>query len=487
MRRRSFLLSAGAAALAPARARPAGAELRLAGELDAAIGGVMARGLAPGLAVAIYSREGSYARGFGVTDVATGERASADTAFYVASSTKGLTSLALAALHQRRVLDLDSTLSAYAPDAPFPAAVRPDQARLRDLLAHAGGIQNDPIAYRVAFTGEHDPKTLWRLLAASRPNLNAPLGKFEYTNTGYNLVTILTDRRLGVRWQDLLRREIFAPAGLTRSTARMSQARAAGWSIARPHELAADGQVRRTYLEKTDQTMQSAGGVVMSARDAARYLELMVEDGCIGGRQVVSAEAVRATRVPVAKVGQQFLAYTRDQYGLGWYLGGYDGQRMLHDFGAFSGFRAHVSYLPDAGIGVAAFVNDDTLAFPLVDAVANLVYDRLGGRADARQRFDTAVDGVAQRRAALVAQFAARASRPWTLTRPRAAYAGAYANPDWGRIDVAVAGDEITLRMGIMHGVAQPFTAPDSLRVELAPGAGSAIVFEGSGPRPRRW
>lgn len=489
MNRRVLLLAASATALsrpaiAARRERPGG--YRLAADLDAAIDKAMALGVAPGLAVAVYSREGVYTRAFGVTDIATGERTTIDTAFYVASTTKSLTSLALAALHHRGELDLDSTLAAYAPGAPFPAGVRPAEVRLRDLLSHRGGIENDPISYRLAFTGQHDPETLWRLLAASQPNPKAPLGRFQYTNVGYNIATILTDRRLGVRWQDLLQREIFGPTRMTHTTALMSQAQAAGWSIAKPHGLGASGRMERIYLEKTDQTMQSAGGVVMSVRDAALFLELLIEDGRLERRRIIPATTMQAVRAPLAVVGDTWSEYRRGYYGLGWYLATYRGERMLHDFGGFPGFRSHLSYLPDRNIGVAAFINDTTAADPLVDAIANYVYDLTGGHGDSGARFDAALAAVSARRDALVKRNDAisRAGRPWTLTRPRSAYAGAYSSPLAGRIEIGVEGEAMRVGFGVLHAVAEPFTLPDAVRVELAPGSGTVIQFEGQGPAP---
>jgi CubicO group peptidase (beta-lactamase class C family) len=487
MIRRSLLVGAGALALggsARARTPSAACRFKLASDLDSAIARAMAMNASPGLAVAVYSRDGVYASGFGVTDIDTGERATADTAFYVASSTKSLTALALSILHQRGDFNLDETLAAYAPDAPFPEAVRPREVRFRDLLSHTGGIENVPIGYRVAFTGQHDPETLWRLLAASKPNLQAPLGHFKYTNIGYNIATVLTDRRLGRRWQDLLHREIFKPAGMTRTTAVMSRAKAAHWSIAKPHGLSSSGRVERIYLEKTDQTMQSAGGVIMSANDAVRWLEFLVEGGRIAGRQVVSATALQPTMTPLAQVGARFAEYAREQYGLGWYVGSYRGERMLHDFGSFAGFRAHVSFLPDRGIGVAAFVNDETVAFPLVDVLANYIYDSTGGREDAATRFEAGLASVNLNRNMLQEQAASRAAHPWLLSRPRAAYAGVFESKEMGRLEVAVEGDAIQVRFGILHALAEPFTLPESLRVELAPGSGSVLAFDREGAIP---
>lgn len=464
----------------PSRAFP------LAADLDAAVSRAMGVGVSPGLGVAVYSRDGVYTRGFGVTDVGANERVSADTAFYIASSTKPLTALALATLHQRGVLNLDDPLAAFAPDAAFPAETRANEVRLRNLLSHTGGIANNPLGYRVAFTGQHDPETLWRLLAISSVNAEAPLGTFDYTNVGYNIATVLTDRRLGVAWQDLLQREVFAPAGMVRSSARMS--RATDWAVAKPHILTPEKALARIYLEKTDQTMQSAGGVIMSANDAARWLELMVADGRIGGRQVISPEVIAATREPLAAVGAEQEGYQRDNYGLGWHMGPYREERLYHHFGGFAGFAAHVSYMPARGVGVAVFNNNNVVGTGVTHAIANYVYDKTDGHADAEQRFTTALDEAAAMRDRIAERVAAdranRAARPWTLTRPRAAYAGAYENEAWGRIEIAAEGEALNLRFGVLRATATAYTRPDSLRVEFVPGSGAGIDFGGEEPVP---
>lgn len=124
-----------------------------------------------------------------------------------------MTALTIASLHARGTLNLDASLAELSPQNPLPPVTRPAEVRLRDLLAHVGGIANRPINFRFTASGQHDPDTLWRLLAVSEPNTSAPLGRFQYQNIGYNLATILTDRSLGVPWQNLLRREIFEPAG----------------------------------------------------------------------------------------------------------------------------------------------------------------------------------------------------------------------------------------------------------------------------------
>lgn len=494
MNRRSVLL--GAAALSACGTYgPVSSPWPIAEELDAVVTAAMQRlNTAAGLAVAVYTRQGVYARGFGVTDVTTGERVDADTAFYIASATKPLTSLALLRRAERGEIDLDQPIGAFAPDAPFPADVRPGEVTFRHLLSHTSGIECDPIGFRVAYSGQHTPDLLWRLLAHSSVNAEAPFGQFEYTNTGYNIATVLTDRHFGQRWQDMLQAEVFRPCGMTHTTARMSQAAARRWRVARPHGALPEG-ITRLYLEKTDATMQSAGGVVMSANDALKWLELMIEDGMVGGRAILSAASIEAARARIATTadGTTFAGYDRAAYGLGWYQGPYRDELLFHHFGGFVGARAHVSHIPDRGVGVAAFVNDNTVASQLTDAVANFVYDRTAGRADAQSAFDAKINELIRRRDQFFervrADRANRAGRAWTLTRPRAAYAGAYENERFGRIEISAAGEALDVAFGVMHARAEPFTAPDSIRVELLPLSGEPMVFEGpeSGPAILRY
>ena len=69
--------------------------------------------------------------------------------------------------------------------------------------------------------------------------------------------------------------------------------------------------------------------------------------------------------------------YVRTGYGLGWQVGRYRDDVLIHHFGNFSGSRAHVSFMPERGLGVAVLVNEDAVAGELADLVANYAYDIL--------------------------------------------------------------------------------------------------------------
>src|SRR5262245_57415453 len=133
MDRRSFLCAAALSPLLNACATSAAPPLR--GALQADFDEALARAAAalpsvPAFGVAVVTHGGAYVRTIGVTEVGGRELATPDTAFYIASSTKALTALAMALLDRRGAIDLDQTIAAFAPDAPFPASARPDAVRL---------------------------------------------------------------------------------------------------------------------------------------------------------------------------------------------------------------------------------------------------------------------------------------------------------------------------------------------------------------------
>nr|WP_298897007.1 serine hydrolase domain-containing protein [uncultured Altererythrobacter sp.] len=229
-----------------------------------------------GVSLAVYTPDETCVAGFGVTDIETQEAVSADTAFYIASSTKSMLALSLAAMDARGELDLDQPVAEFAPTAPFSRKIPIDRITLRHLFAMSSGIKNPAYVYRVAFSGEYTDDQLWDLIGATERNRSSSIqfGKFRYSNWNYNLASRLFEAQYSLRWQDMLAREVFDKLGMSRTTAFMSRAAEEGWSLARPHAtLDPDGTVR-SYLEKTDATMQSAGGVIMSGNDALKWLEI---------------------------------------------------------------------------------------------------------------------------------------------------------------------------------------------------------------------
>jgi CubicO group peptidase (beta-lactamase class C family) len=451
-------------------------------ETDAWMSDALARlEVLPGLAVAVVVDDRVVlARGWGVADREANLPATEETVYYIASATKSFTALAAAILDARGAIDLESSFASHVHGIAIDPALVPEQVRLRDFLTHTSGIENDPIASRLAYTGEHDPELLGRLLAKCAPAEDAPLGAFRYSNAGYNIVTILTDREIGKPWQDLLRDEIFEPLGMKRTTAYVSRVREQAWPMAAPYSGAPVDGNHRIALEKHDDTMQSAGGMMTTARDLGRWLAFQLGDGRLDGEQIVDAAIVRGTRDPLVEASGR-PPFGGDHYGLGWWIGSYRGHELVHHSGGFAGFRSLVSFSPDGRVGVAVLGNEATVGARFVDVAAVWMYDWWLGSSEEERAAPGLLDELLAQRVELDARFAAQAEafakRKWMLSRPREAYAGTYASDLWGTVEITAENGELVVRAGRLQCVATAFEKPETMRVELVPGTGQVAAF----------
>lgn len=446
-------------------------------ELDAVVEPFFELGMAPGMAVAVVDGEDLvYARGFGVADVETGEPVRPDTLFYVASTTKSLTAAAAAVLAQRGAIDLDAPIAAALPDLALAPPLSAATITLRDLLTLTHGIADGgPVVFRTAYSGEHSPELLLRLLAAYPPAASGR--EFAYGNLGYNVAGLVLEALLGASWKEIVEREILAPVGMVDTRASLA---GAGARLAAPHEPTADG-FRRIRFAKADANLHAAGGHVSTVLDLARWLEVQLNAGRLDGRQVLPAAAIAETQRHQADQDREFGAYHRDGWGLGWDLGTYRGERLVHRFGSFAGFRSHVSFLPEKRLGVAVLVNDGALGAMVADLVANAIYDhRLDGAAAAATRratLEQAAQRVAMGRRQLADHLAERAARSQDLPHPRAAYTGAFENPDYGVMRWTLDGDALQVAIGLAESTAEVYdAAANQLRVELT-GGGEVVTF----------
>ncbi len=248
---------------------------------------------------------------------------------------------------------------------------------------------------------------------------------------------------------------------------------------------------RRTaplYLEKADATMHAAGGLVSTAPDLARFVIAQLGDGTIDGKRVLPAGVIAQSHAVQATTDDAYLDFQRSGYAWGWYSGPYKGKRMLHHFGAFAGFHAHVSFMPEANIGLVVLNNEDFLGARLTSLIADHVYGTLlhepGIEATSAARFDELLQKASELPQVVAKQRATIDGRAWHLSRPREAYAGTYTHALLG--DISVAWDTtgaMVLRWGRLAAIGTAYELPDHVRVEFVPNAGDVLAFLVRGER----
>ncbi|MXR41903.1 serine hydrolase [Halobaculum sp. WSA2] len=354
----------------------------------------------PGVSVAVVDPDGvRYAEGFGARDLAGNRPATPETLYGVGSVTKSVTALALAQLSEAGMLDFDDPVSEHLdvdlgsdPDDPI---------RLRHLLSHASGLpslgtsealigrrlRRDtdtlPLSTEGDFRahvegavgtggGTTGDRTADGSTAGGDERVGAPGERFAYSNEGYVLLGDVIETCTGRPYDRYVAEHVLDPLGLDRATfddatfamdddhatmylredrgAGPRPARDGGDTAGRDDLVAASVPVR--------ELSRPAGGLFASVTGLARYARLLLNDGSLDGREVVSSESVAA-------LTEERVDTPGGPYGFGWRTRESCGRTLVGHSGSIAVSTAYVGFSPEAELGVAVAANA-TPGYPLV-------------------------------------------------------------------------------------------------------------------------
>lgn len=437
----------------------------------------------PSVAIVVVKGDKAFfMKAYGMANREAGKKADVNTLYYIASSTKSFMALAAAQLDREGKIKLADPLTKYAPGVIFKSPI-PEKVTVRDLLTHTSGLRNGAMTWRMAYSGEIDDQDMLRVLAEGTTYADSNYGKYAYDNLGYNIYGQLLKLSTGKKWQNVLQEKVFGPLGMKDTTAYVSRARAAKRPMAESYLFAPEAAaVVRSPIEKQDNNMQSAGGIVTSISDLARWLRFNMNNGKLDGKQVIPADVVESVHTGYADTLRSEPPFVGNgKYGLGWQIGKYREENVIYHHGGYSGWSTHISYMPDQKIGVAVLINESTAGGRITHLLALYAYDKLLGTADAEQKYAKELDSIVTQygkmKQSLVDAFRSRASRASQLTMPLKNYTGRYRNELLGNIDIAVEQNTLGVRMGYIHVISTPFTEKEAIRVEMVPGQGEIIKF----------
>lgn len=479
----AVLSNAATAPLAAQQPRPAPAELARA--VDSLAARIVSAGVTPGLGVAIVmDGKTILAKGYGWADATAQIPATERTLWYVASTSKSYTGFGIALLVHQRVVGLSTPITTLLPAVQWPEGVDASRLTLAHFLSHTHHLNDDAVVQSAAFTGAF-PEAEWpNLIRYATPSGNVDL---VYSNFGYNVAAMVIDRVRPEGWRRYLDSAVYRPAGMRETYARVSGLDPR--RIARPHDLSAAGEFVTLKFEKTDATMNSAGGHLATLHDLARWVIVHMDSGRIDGRQLLPRAAVALSHRVLARhtveARKRFGPFDRVGWAAGSDIGSYLGEPMVSRFGGYSSFRSHLSMLPGRRIGVVAQVNGPG-ASSATDLLAAFAYDLEAGRPTAHAVADARLDSLMARLPAMRAQSArsdyVRRSRQRSLRRPLADFAGSYFNDAFGTLVFSDTGGVLRYRWGVLEGPTEVYDAGrDQLRIEVV-GDGQVAAFHFDGP-----
>jgi CubicO group peptidase (beta-lactamase class C family) len=305
----------------------------------------VATGKLPG-AVVLIQQHGKpvYLKCFGVQDVATGAPMTADTIFALHSMTKPITSVAAMMLIDAGKLSPADPVSKFIPDfanakvivgseatgdhaaLKFVPANRP--VTIMDLMRHTSGITYDYIGGKLimkayADAGLFNDKYTNKVFADRIAKL--PLARQPGTLWRYGHSTDVLGRVIeivsGQTLYQFEKQRIFDPLGMS-STKFVLENTAEDARMAEP--LPGDTILRlaETQRRAHPEWESGGGGLVSSLNDYARFAQMILRGGQLGGRRYLSPAAFKAMTSdqigPGTGVARDYYYFPGDGFGYGY-------------------------------------------------------------------------------------------------------------------------------------------------------------------------
>ncbi len=319
---------------------------------DTALDKVFHQHAPPALAAAIVTRDGIEWSGVrGVRRFGSDDRAAIDDVWHLGSCTKAMTAALYGRLVDQGKAEWQLTIPQLFPQLKVHRGWH--AATVASLLMHRAGMSDTPwLTDEWVRTAQRDRSDLRKqrldLVAqvVAEPPAHGP-GTLEYCNLDYIVVGTAIEEITGGRWENVMRRELFAPLGI----------RSGGFGAARgmvpwPHR-AVDDQPLPINPDRDDSDNPAivgpAGTAHMSLQDYARFVRMFLK----AGSGIVSKETMDMLVTP----------FGADQvdYALGWVIVrdrpwakgimlGHEGTNTLN--------HAYCAIAPAIGKAVIAFSND---------------------------------------------------------------------------------------------------------------------------------
>lgn len=292
----------------------------------------------------LVAKEGNIlvSKGYGCANHELDVSNKADTKFRIGSVTKQFTSLLIIKLEEENKLNVSDSISKFIPDYP-----RGDEITIHQLLTHTSGIP-DILEIEGFEDIKRDPLTTKEVVDFFK---NEPLGfepgsKYDYSNSGYVLLTYIIEIVTGKLYSEFINEIILSPLGMNNtcmdSHSSLIKNRADGYYPA------ADGLANAPYLSMT--IPAGGGGLLTTVEDMYKW------DRSLYTEKLISKKSLDKIFTPYSDSGT---------YCYGW--------RKSEDFG-------HACFQHGGGIEgfvcvVKRYVNDDAFIVVLSNFINSPVRD----------------------------------------------------------------------------------------------------------------
>jgi len=367
--------------------------------------------LAGAVALVLHHGKPVYEKAAGWSDKEAGRRMTTDTIFRIASQSKAITSVAILSLVEEGKIGINDPVSRFIPAyATTTVSVRKEgsqaevvparhQMTIRHLLTHTAGISYGTDSHVAAlyeakglgpaagagwYTADKDEPicdTMERL--ASVPFVAHPGESWVY---GYStdVLGCVVERASGMPLDEFIRTRITAPLAMTDTRfflppghrerlAAVYASNAEGKAVRSPEGSRGQG----SYVDGPRKSFAGGAGLLSTARDYARFLEMIRLGGALGNARILAPRTVQL--MTTNQVGT-----LHSQTGLGWGLGFETTERFgansMDSPGAFGWGGAYGSIYrvdPASGLTMVLMIQQAPNATDIRTKFPTLVYQAL--------------------------------------------------------------------------------------------------------------
>ena len=235
-----------------------------------------------------------------------------DTLFRMASNTKPVVATAVLMLADEGRLALTDAVAKHLPSFDNDKSRR---ITIEQLLTHSSGLRIGPIL--LPFAGD-EPRTLQTAVAKfGSTGPAAEAGTYSYNNAGYNTLGAIIEVVSGRPLEAFLKSRIYDPLGMRDSLNHEDPEKLARMATVYRGQRGAGGRVAFTQGFTPGDSpdfpvIRASGGLISTAADYARFLEMFRLGGAIDGVRLLKADTVRAAVQGRVKINDT------SSYGYGW-------------------------------------------------------------------------------------------------------------------------------------------------------------------------
>ncbi|KAF9314020.1 hypothetical protein BG003_004587 [Podila horticola] len=328
----------------------------------------------PGMGVAIiYKGKLIFAEGFGKRN--KNDPFTPETRSMLGSLTKAFTATTIEELVAEGKLDWDTTpVNTYLPEFETIDPVLTSQLTLQDLLSHR---TNFPPLGMSWMWGTEDVRDLIKRIR--HVEVKSKLGVI----TNYNNIMYCVAGEAAATLP-LVHNKVLKPLGLSNTGFTMGEiAKKPNFAVpfqAASYEDSVAGRFTELPLDGASEESTATGDMYASVLDLARWGQTILTEGMVDGKQVLSKAGIAATltsqTVYAGYVRHPDLAPSM-QYGMGWILNNYKGNKIFEQGGKHFGYLTYLALFPNTELVVAHITNADTTSLPMY--LAYHVADQLLG------------------------------------------------------------------------------------------------------------